>query len=46
MEGLVVLISMSLITIDLCGFAYLSRLFIKFVFKLVDIKELLEEKDG
>ncbi len=42
MEGLVSLVAITLVIIILCGMTYLFQSFMKMVFKLVEIKNLLD----
>ncbi len=42
MEGLVSLLAITLVIIILCGMTYLFQSFMKMVFKLVEIKSLLD----
>ncbi len=42
MEGLISLVAITLVIIILCGMTYLFQSFMKMVFKLVEIKKLLD----
>jgi len=42
MEGLISLVAITLVIIILCGMTYLFQSFMKMVFKLVEIKNLLD----
>lgn len=44
MEGLVALIGITLVNIDLCCIVYLARSGMKAVFKLMELKELIEKE--
>lgn len=43
MEALTALIAITLANIDLCCIVYLTKTGLKAVFKLIDLKELLEK---
>ncbi len=42
MEGLISLVTITLVIVILCGMVYLFQSFMKMVFKLVEIKNLLD----
>ncbi len=42
MEGLISLVAITLVIIILCGMTYLFQSFMKMVFKLIEIKNLLD----
>ncbi len=42
MEGLISLVAITLVIIILCGMTYLFQSFMQMVFKLVEIKRLLD----
>ncbi len=42
MEGLISLVAITLVIIILCGMTYLFQSFMKMIFKLIEIKNLLD----
>ena len=44
MDAMVVFIVITLFIMDLCGLAYLGQLFMKGVYRMLDLKELLEKE--
>lgn len=43
MEGLIALLGITLVMADLCAITYLIKSFIRMIFKLMELKELLEK---
>ena len=43
MEGLISLLGITLVMIDLCAMTYLIKSFMRMVFRLVELKELLDK---
>lgn len=42
MEGLIALLGITLVMIDLCAMTYLIKSFMRMIFKLMELKELLD----